>query len=559
MRGHHLFLATTLLACGGGRQAHLAGAHQALAVHAPASGAPIEEDGANVPYDRAVMKSIHNAYERDEPLLDQLVYHRVRSLELDVHVRREGVIAPKGDWFVYHEDNPLMRGSSCSQLADCLDQLAAFHAAVPRHEVVTLFVDLKDEPSPGHGAEDLDRAMVDALGREAIVTPADLVAACPGAESVRDAVAGACRFPTLRELRGKFVLAVTEGTACDRASNVARYGGGSPRSRLAFMAPSVDASCTMDDYDARPDVVFFNMEFAERARAAEVRRRGLVARVYAGGIAGGLDDAPSFAAARRLGANHLVTDRVNLGEDAWAATHRARGFPFTCEGCDDALVEPGAMLGVRATSGDQEGSRDSGYYALEEDAGDATYRALVSVPSSHVEPFAKSCLVARASTDPEAANVAVCRTFDVHGPRMQIRSATGGSTRTIEAPAFDGLVAEAPAFLRLAVERAGGGGSSVVASASRDGRRWRTIGRTTLPVALPYRGVAVSSHGSAPVKALFANLVRERGGTAEHVTAAALEGRAIGALAKGDAFDGVFPGVKYTPTPAHRLASTPAS
>src|SRR5690606_33492157 len=137
------------------------------------------EADADVPYNHAVQKSIHNAYSRYEPLLDQLLYHRVRSLELDIHRRREGVLAPPGEWFVFHADKPLMRRTSCARLSDCLGQLAAFHAAVPRHAPITLFIDLKDELTGGHQAEDLDAAIARGLGRENIVTPADLIAACP--------------------------------------------------------------------------------------------------------------------------------------------------------------------------------------------------------------------------------------------------------------------------------------------------------------------------------------------------------------------------------------------
>ncbi len=502
--------------------------------------APAEEPGAEVPYDRAIQKSVHNAYERYEPLIDQLVYHRVRSLELDIHVRREGATAPAGDWFVYHEDKPLLRKTSCMRLSDCLGQLAAFHAAIPRHEVVTVFVDLKDGFEDGHQPANLDAAFTKALGREAILAPADLLEACPGASTLREAVTGACRFPTLRALRGKFLFVTTGGSSCDTASPVARYGGDDPKARLAFVAPNVSGSCTVASYDARPDVVFFNMPLAEKARATEVAERGLVARIYGGGAQGGLDTPESFAAAREAGAVHLATDKVNIERDPWAATHGPKGFPFTCEGCGDDLVEPGPILGVRATSGDQFGSADSAFFAWEEGSGDAIYSALVSVPSSHVEEFAKACLVARASEDPGAASAAVCRIFDNHLPRAQIRSTSGGATTSTEAPSIPGVTVEVPAFLRLAIETTGPG-TKVTASASSDGKTWWTITTTTLGVPLPLRGVSVSSHGAASVKALFVNLVREDAAGERTLDATTLEQAAVGTSSTGQAFDGVFP------------------
>ena len=501
---------------------------------------PSADDGPAVPYDRAIQKSVHNAYERAEPLLDQLVYHRVRSLELDIHTRREGANAPSGDWFVYHDDNPLMRNTSCARLTDCLGQLAAFHAAVPRHEVVTVFVDLKEPFGSGHLPEDLDDALAKGLGRENIVAPADVIARCPGASTVRDAVTGACAFPTLGALRGKFVIVTTGGTYCNADSLVARYGGDDPRARLAFVGPNVDGGCATESYDPRPDVVFFNMAFAERARASDIKSRGLVARVYKGGVPGGLNTAGDFAAARTSGAVHLATDKASFEQDGWAASHGPRGFPFTCEGCADDLVERDAVVGLRATSGDQWDGSDSAFFAYETDPLDATWSALVSVPSSHVQPFAKACLVARASDAADAANVAVCRAFDAHPPRAQVRAESGGPTVSRDASAFDGFTAETPAFLRLDVKSVGGG-SEVTASASRDGRSWSAILTTTLSIPLRVRGATVSSHGPASVKGLFANLAKTQGGTITTMSTASLQQQALGAGAAGDAFDGVFP------------------
>lgn len=548
MHFRHVVLAMSFMACGGGgAMAHATGGEPdwdletaRVDLDAPGS-AHHEGDGPDVPYDRAVQKSIHNAYERFEPLLDQLVYHRVRSVELDLHVRREGAIAPSGDWFVYHEDNPVMRRSSCSQLSDCLGQLAAFHTAVPRHEVVTVFVDLKESFEAGHRPADLDAAFARALGRDNIVAPSDVMGACPHASSVRDAVTGTCAFPTLRELRGKFVVVTTGGTSCDRGSLVSRYAGDDASARLAFIGPNVDTTCPAESYDARPDAVFFNMSFDERARATHLRSKGLVTRIYRGGVPGGLATASEFQAARLSGATHLATDKTSFEQDGWSATHGARGFPFTCDGCGDDLAEPGSVLGMRATSGDQWGTSDSAFLAYEDDASDSSWGALVSVPSSHVAPFAKACLVARESDAADAANVSVCRTFDANPPRAQVRSRTGASTTSISAPTFDGLTAEAPAFLRLSV-RAIGSSSTVTASVSRDGKTWLPLNTTTLPVPLPIRGVAVSSHTeAAKVKALFTNLARTKDGTTTSVSTAALRQKALGPGASGDAFDGVFP------------------
>lgn len=504
----------------------------------PTNATPTPTDGAAaIAYDRVVQKSVHNAYSRFEPLLDQLVYHRVRSLELDIHTSKAGVTAAPGEWFVYHEDYPLFRDTSCRGLTDCLGQLAAFHAASPDHEVVTLFVDLKNDFAPGHTVADLDLTIAGALGRENLVTPGDLVGRCPGATSLRDAVAGKCTFPSLGALRGKFLFVTTGGSGCNAASHVRAYAD-APGERLGFAGPNVDATCPVAALDARRDLAFLNMPFSAIDQATAVKARGLVARAYGTATSGGLDDAEDFAVARAAGAAHLATDKVNAEQDVWATASGAGGFPFTCDDCGDDLRENAAVIGLRAQSGDQGGVTDSGMFAYERTTGRTTWTSLVSVPSSHVESLAKGCLIARESDAPDAANVALCRSFDVNRPSLQIRPRTGEETFAVEAAPIPGLKDEAPAFFRLEVEPTATG-TKVDAYVSGNGTSWNIVASTELDVALPLRGISVSGNGDA-VKGLFANLVRARGGGPARVVAAAeLTPKAIGLGARGLAFDGI--------------------
>lgn len=519
----------------------LAAAPRSFAV-TPAPRDDILSPGPDVPYSQVVQKSSHNSYEREEPLLDQLLYHRIRSVELDVHVSRRGSAELDGDWFVYHEDLPFFRDTSCATASTCLAQIAAFHRAVPRHEVTTVFVDLKDGFSPGHMPADLDAVLARSLGREAIFAPADAMKRCPGATSLRDALAGTCSFPTLAELRGRVVVAVTGGSACDASSPVRSYGADSALERLAFLAPNVDAACPVSTQDADPNgPVFANMDWNARGQVADVKARGFVGRIYRGGIIGGLDTRAELETARAVGAVHLATDKASFEADAWATTHGAQGFPFACEGCS-AFAEAADVLGVRASTGDLWSREDSGFFALADDTDDAeTWTSLVSVPSSHVEPFAKACLVARASEAADAPYASVCRTFDRHPARMQVRAVAGGETTSVDAPPIAGFAAEVPALLRLVVAPETSR-TTVRAEVSADGASWVTIGTTTLAGSLRARGVAVSSHQPKPVKALFAGMTRAKaGGAPTALGLAALSARkGIGAASSGEVFEGVF-------------------
>jgi hypothetical protein len=495
---------------------------------APESRAVAPAPARDLPYDRAVQRTIHNAYARSEPVLDQLLWHGVRSFELDVHTTRAGEGARAADWFVFHEDLPLARESSCATLDACLAVLGAFHRAVPEHDVVTLFLDVKDPfTTPGHAPGDLDGAIVRALGRDAIVTPEDLRARCPEARSLRDAVAGRCRFPGLRELRGKVLVAITGGTACDPSSAVATYAQGEhgqeprPGARIALAAPDATDACPVESLDdGRFDhVAFVNLAFAERARAGAVRARGLVARVYGGGLVGGLDNEADFKEARREGAQLLATDAVNAEADPWVTLPRSAP-PWRGPGAIDLGAARGAFAVVETASGDLSDDRDSFFFANETRAtnADEVWTALVSVPSSHVAKAAKGCLMARASDAPDAPHAAICRPFDEGAPELVVRARRGGPT-VVRARRGDDERRAAPhapeseGFLRLGVERVtrlprGLVVTHVVGEASADGVSWHVVGAASITGELPLRGAAVAAGGTEPVRALVGAVTR---------------------------------------------------
>ncbi|WP_394822396.1 hypothetical protein [Pendulispora albinea] len=516
-----------------------------------------------VRFNEVQQKATHNSYGRDETIFDELVYHGVRALEFDLHEGRVGFPTAPRDWFVYHMFAGPYDDTQCVRLSDCLRVVKTFHDGFPQHEVVTLWLDLKDDLGPGgHGAADLDAALTNAFGQDVLFRPRDLMAACPEAKSLRDAVTGACAWPETRALRGKIMVALTGAEACARGSSLDRYLDDGRADRAAFIAPDLDARCTFADYARRQDVVFFNADGENAWRTDEVSRAGLVSRVYAGGMGGGLDDALAWNAARAHRTNFLATDRVNAEVDPWASTHTISGWPFLCllTGCEPHPAEEGAIVGVSVESGDIDGRRDS-FYFLEADsqqpshaaaasAGSASagaantegaastiWSTAIAVPSSNVERWAKGCLMARATRDADSPYFAVCRPADNGRIRVQYRLTKGGDTMELEAPKPSGLSAESTFFARL--ELTPNQDATVASSsASSDGVSWVPIATRTFPMALEHQGLAASSHGARAVRFLFANLKR---GIEMMGTRSFLPGRGIGGASEGRIFRGVIP------------------
>ncbi len=482
-----------------------------------AGGARAVEDDSPT-YAQIVAKASHNSYQQSETLFDQLLYHRVHGLELDIHNGKMSE-SVRGDFFVYHEDLPTQDGTSCRLLSDCLRVLGAYHHAFPEHEVVTVFIDRKDDwdAMSAHGPADLDGVIAAALDPSVIFTPKDLLAACPSAKTLREAVGAgapgsACAWPSLASLRGKFVFGVTGGDACTPSSPLSLYAGTDPSARVAFIAPEISDACTVADHAKIPAAVILNVAASSASNVKDVRAAGLMARVF------GVNDATAFGAAANAGANFLATDKINAEYDPWSTTASPTGWPFACSSpaiCDAKQTEEGAIVGASVASGDIRGTADSLYFAaLKEDAAsDATWSSAIATVSSHVEELAEGCLMARATSDADSPYFAVCRPADAHPARAQYRLTKGGDTVVVEGAVPAGQSRESVFFVRyVLVPRRSG--VDAKAQASLDGVTWFHVAATTFAAPLPLQGIGVSGHGSVtPVKFLFGGLTRAVSGS----------------------------------------------
>lgn len=450
-------------------------------------------------YDEVRQKSAHNSFQRDEALFDQLVYHRIRSLEFDIHVGKTLEPDVAGEWYVYHID-VVDDDASCSTLSRCLEQVAALARVVPEHEVVTVWIDLKDGFDAEHRPEDLDARLQAAFGGR-LWTPGELLAGCPGAGSLQEAVSlPGCDWPELAALRGRVVVALTGGDLEEPDGALASYLAGDPATRAAFVAPGLADAAAIADHG---EAVIFNLSVDEVALAEPVRAANLVSRVWV------LDDEAGWTEAAQAGAHHLATNKINAAVDPWATTAGAAGWPFTCiDGCDAPATEVAAIVAVDVDSGDLWEASDSAVFAHAPAVpGEVTLTAAIATMSSHVEPWAKACVGARVGVAADAPYLAVCRPADDHPPSVQLRAVAGGSTEGIELAGIDGLSAETPAFVRI--ERAG---ACVRGFGSADGLAWAKIAEHCFAQTPTHLGLLASSHGAGALRHLFVGVTALPGG-----------------------------------------------
>jgi hypothetical protein len=484
-------------------------------------------------YNELRQKSAHNSYQRYEALLDQLVYHRIRSIELDIHNGKSGWSKTAGNWFVYHDDST--PETSCHRLSDCLDELRAFHLANPTHEVVTVWVDLKDAFETDRQPQDLDNQITAHLPAAWLFKPSDVMAGCAGVSNLQSAVTGACTWPAHDQLRGRFIFVFTGGDVSSSTSKLNTYvsNGATANSRMGFVAPDLTSSSAIG---SKLYVIFFNMESLYASLATSVHLANFVGRVW------GVNDSGTWSTVSKLDVNHIATDKVNYHEDPWAVTHNTLGWPFQClEGwnctSNKELVD---VIGTEVDSGDIWSSSDSFLFAHETNSAvtTTTWTTSVSTPNSHVDEWGKACLMVRAGTAANARYFAICRAADNHKLRIQYRSATGGASSSAEVdivPA-DTVDQENITFIKLTVQY---DGTQTCASGygSQNGSTWKLVGTQCLSGLLGNQGLAVSSHGSGKVKLLFSNLKR---GTTLYRAASFPTKTAIGGATATRVFDGFF-------------------
>ena len=446
-------------------------------------------------YNEVRQTSSHNAFQRPEGIYDQVVYWRVRSLEIDLHRGKPGRDALKKDWYVYHVA-VVDPDTSVDRFSGFLRICRGIQRAIPQHEVITAFLDIKDPfhktATASQSAAVFDGLLIDVLGEDHIYRPRDLLARDPEAGSLQGAVA-AQRWPTLDALKGKFLFVLTGG-----GNDLATYARpGTANGRVAFLSTSVSHH---RDVPAEPHIVFYNMNSHKVRFAKKVHEAGLVSRAYY------VDTPERWQSAVDYDCHHIATDHVNTRVNPWSRTRRSTGFPFhALRGYTPSMTEAGEVCGVWARSKDIWGKRDSFLYHYRDcsDYIDNQYSFYISGPNSEVDDWVKGGVMARSSLAANSPYFGVFRMGEHHGIRIQYRVSPKGPTMAEEKRLGpEGLFyVDTLVFVRLSLSQ---NGHRARAWGSVDGHEWTELGLYEFPEPLKYQGIGVSSHGVAGgVKFLF--------------------------------------------------------
>ncbi len=483
-----------------------------------------QEPSIDVRYNEVRQKASHNAYQRDESILDQLIYHRVRTIEYDLHTNYgEPVLklqaAPDGDWLVYHHVADMH--TNFKLFSQALSQLKGFHEAIPDHEVVTVFFDITFDAK--HTPKDFDALITSYIPKEWILTPADLMLRCPEASTLKESV-NMCGWPYLDELRGKFIFVPTEGSYAGENRKDAQ-------NMICFVTGGFD--------DA--DSVFFNMEYKENdPEPARVYNAGYVSRVYYA------DSAEMFADAENQKANLIAINEINYIKYPWSNTFNAAGYPFEC--IDNPERIPAGYAEKSDTIGMISDSRglgicfsDSFTYLYEEAPDeDSSWSCIISVPDSFTHSGANAFIMARESSSPYSPYFAIIRPSSLLPLSVLIR--TGGYRLPRLVPGFEATPSGIPwhdaPFVRLDISN---GCRTFSASGSFDGRTWTEIASYTFSKPLNMHGIGTSSDLPGEFKSLFVGIKKTTSSGAKIYSSSDFILSNIGEVNKSQIFDGVFP------------------
>jgi len=247
-------------------------------------------------YNEVQQISSHNSYDNNGPKdnIEVQFDDGVRSFELDLH----NSIEPR-NWDVYHDFPP---ADFVRSLKAGLAKFKALHDRFPNHEIVTVWLELKNSwADNGHLPSDLDARIDEDLGH-LVFRPTDLVSQAHGAESLREVVKHT-GWPTLEDLRGKFMF-VTMGNDPAGKTYLETVGWNGS----CFVAPEEDVIEKLSPGPGNEvwlNSVFFNCHNNDGAEAPQmVWHHGLVSRIWR------VDDQDEYDFALSSKAHHIATDHV---------------------------------------------------------------------------------------------------------------------------------------------------------------------------------------------------------------------------------------------------------
>ncbi|TCI91711.1 Ca2+-dependent phosphoinositide-specific phospholipase C [Tenacibaculum sp. M341] len=254
-------------------------------------------------YNQVMYKGSHNSYERKEDIIEQIsnstpIYqNNVLALELDIWRNTpkdsyNNKTIPANTWVVNHWPHPGRYGRTLSYY---FSKLKDWHNRNQNHLPIMIKLDVKSSNGGYQNFhEQIEWYLQRYLGDSDVIFKAQRLFKDP-ARSIRHNVLYENAWPSLNELRGKFIIVLT-----GNGSWMDQYVRTNSRYRWAFgmkaqtIAGNNDAASGIwhanNTIDNTPNYVFYNFSMSDindkknragsREYARQMARRGMITRVY---------------------------------------------------------------------------------------------------------------------------------------------------------------------------------------------------------------------------------------------------------------------------------------
>ncbi|MCC6289832.1 MAG: hypothetical protein IT249_18290 [Chitinophagaceae bacterium] len=265
-----------------------------------------------VKYNQQFSIACHNCYERKYGNInDVLPYTTIIEIDVWDNFQGSGGIFRSGnkmnqDWYVKHD--VLQKGNvNCcgGSLRDCLTTIKKWGSEHPVHEVMTVFIDKKENWSGSNETRkpsDLDQLIISIIGKENIFTPSMLLR---DKLNLKEA-ALANNWLILDSLKGKFIFVITNATEITHRNPLNEYLSAQKNDATCFVAAEIkNEDEILNPTNFFPEnfsnVVFFNLNYSDRNLAPKINTINCLSRVFG---------TPSPESLEIF--NELINDKVNF-------------------------------------------------------------------------------------------------------------------------------------------------------------------------------------------------------------------------------------------------------
>jgi hypothetical protein len=247
-----------------------------------------------IEYNKNYSLACHNCYLPNLANKIEDVFSYTTSIEIDIWDNEvaSGLLGAilrsnkmNKDWYVKHDPHKKGNLNCCGgTFQNCLNRIKIWSDTNPNHNVITIFIDKKENWSDNNETRkpnDLDDLLLRTFTKEKIFTPFMLL---KEKRNLKEALL-TTKLPTLDSLKGKFVFVITNGTEITSRNPLDEYLSSQKQNSICFVAPEISTETEIDNpinfsQTNSSNIIFYNLNYNSRSLAKKLDSLNFLSRVY---------------------------------------------------------------------------------------------------------------------------------------------------------------------------------------------------------------------------------------------------------------------------------------